>query len=67
MPRSNTDWRSSAPLENLKIRACILSEIRAFFAAGEVLEVETPVLSRAALSDPAGVVSSRVEPSAVDG
>ncbi len=52
MPRIDADWHPSASLENLKIRARILSEIRAFFAAREVLEVETPVLSRAALSDP---------------
>ena len=53
MPRSNVDWRPSASLEHLKIRARILSEIRAFFAVRDVLEVETPILSRAALSDPA--------------
>lgn len=53
MQRTNADWRPSASLENLKIRARILSEMRAFFAAREVLEVETPILSRAALSDPA--------------
>jgi len=45
-------WRSSATLESLKIRAAILSKIRGFFSAREVLEVETPVLSQAALSDP---------------
>ncbi len=53
MASSDVEWRPSASLENLKIRARILSEIRAFFAAREVLEVETPILSRAALSDPA--------------
>lgn len=45
-------WRPSASLHNLKIRASILAEIRAFFLERDVLEVETPILSRAALSDP---------------
>lgn len=37
----------------LKLRAGILARIRAFFARNDVLEVETPVLSRAASTDPA--------------
>ncbi|MEN8168947.1 MAG: elongation factor P--(R)-beta-lysine ligase [Pseudomonadota bacterium] len=47
------DWRPNAPLENLKKRARILQRIRAFFAEHGVLEVETPGLSAAALTDPA--------------
>jgi lysyl-tRNA synthetase class 2 len=46
------DWRPSAALENLKLRARILAEIRAFFSARDVLEVETPLLSAAAATDP---------------
>lgn len=46
------DWRPSASLENLKLRARILSDIRAFFAQRDVMEVETPTLSVAAASDP---------------
>ncbi len=46
------DWRPTASLVNIKLRARILARIRAFFAAREVLEVETPVLSRAAVTDP---------------
>ncbi len=50
---NGSDWRPSAPLDNLKKRARILQRIRAFFAEREVLEVETPTLSVAALTDPA--------------
>ncbi len=42
------NWRPSATLETLRLRARLLTQIRAFFIAREVLEVETPVLSRAA-------------------
>ena len=45
-------WRPAAPLENLRQRARILQRIRAFFDAHGVLEVETPALSRAAITDP---------------
>jgi lysyl-tRNA synthetase class 2 len=48
-----TDWRPSAALGVLRARADMLERIRAYFAAQEVREVETPVLSRAAVSDPA--------------
>ncbi len=52
MASGDVGWCPSATLENLKIRASILSQTRVFFANRDVLEVETPVLSRAALSDP---------------
>lgn len=50
---SDIEWRPDAPLQNLKERARILQRIRAFFSEREVMEVETPMLSPAALTDPA--------------
>jgi elongation factor P--(R)-beta-lysine ligase len=46
-------WRPTASLEVLKLRARMLQGMRAFFLARGVLEVETPVLSCAATTDPA--------------
>lgn len=46
-------WRPSATFEALAARARMLARIRAFFAEREVLEVETPILSRHATTDPA--------------
>lgn len=48
----NDLWRPSAPIHNLRARAKVLAQIRHFFAERNVLEVETPVLSRCAVSDP---------------
>lgn len=45
-------WRPTASLHNLQQRARILARIRAFFAERGVMEVETPVLSAAAITDP---------------
>ena len=50
---SGADWRPTANLASLHARAALLARIRAFFAAAGVLEVETPLLSRAAATDPA--------------
>jgi len=47
------DWRPSASLERIRARADLLGRARAFFAAAGVMEVETPILSRAAVTDPA--------------
>lgn len=46
-------WRPTARRLVLRARARMLGRIRRFFAAAGVLEVETPVVSRAAASDPA--------------
>lgn len=49
---STPQWQPTASLENIKIRARMLQGIRAFFVKRNVLEVETPVLSPAAITDP---------------
>ena len=45
-------WRPTAALAALKLRAMMLKIARAFFERRGVLEVETPILSAAAVSDP---------------
>lgn len=47
-----TDWQPTATPTALQARAALYARIRAFFAGRQVLEVETPVLSHAAVSDP---------------
>ena len=47
MTSGGCDWRPSASMEMLRLRAEILAKIRVFFAEREVLEVETPVLAAA--------------------
>ncbi|NNG13624.1 MAG: hypothetical protein HKM22_00520, partial [Gammaproteobacteria bacterium] len=49
---TNSDWRPSASLQILKKRATLLRQIRTFFYAREVLEVDTPALSVAGNTDP---------------
>lgn len=48
----HSNWQPNAPIRNLHARARVLAQIRSFFAARNVLEVETPVLSKCAVSDP---------------
>lgn len=48
---NDADWRPTARLEVLRARAAMLAGIRAHFARAGVLEVETPALSRAAVTD----------------
>ncbi|XOV79717.1 MAG: elongation factor P--(R)-beta-lysine ligase [Aestuariibacter sp.] len=45
-------WQPTAPLINLHTRAEMLSAIRSFFAKRNVLEVETPLLASAPVTDP---------------
>lgn len=45
-------WQPSASIEILKKRAALLSRIREFFAKRQVLEVETPLMSKASVTDP---------------
>lgn len=45
-------WQPTAAIEVLRQRAQIIQRIRAFFVARGVLEVETPLLSHATVTDP---------------
>jgi elongation factor P--(R)-beta-lysine ligase len=45
-------WRPTASPDALRLRAALNARIRGFFAERGVLEVETPVLSRAGNTDP---------------
>ncbi|WP_151704076.1 EF-P lysine aminoacylase EpmA [Nitrincola alkalilacustris] len=45
-------WEPTASIEHLRRRAAILSSIRDFFAARQVMEVDTQILSHCAVSDP---------------
>ena len=46
------EWHPSASHDALRLRARLLQATRCFFAERGVLEVETPILSSAAISDP---------------
>ncbi|KHT64732.1 poxB regulator PoxA [Photobacterium gaetbulicola] len=46
-----THWQPTAPLGRLKQRAAILATIRDFFALREVMEVDTPAMSQATVTD----------------
>ncbi len=45
-------WRPSADLATLRLRAELLARARVFFTARGVLEVETPMLSAATITEP---------------
>ena len=45
-------WQPTASINNLRKRAAIMAQIRSFFAARDVLEVEMPLMSQCAVSDP---------------
>lgn len=47
-----TDWRPTAAIKALKLRAELYALVRRFFAERGVLEVETPILSQAGNTDP---------------
>ena len=54
------DWQPTADPDILRARAGLLARIRAFFASRDILEVETPLLCGAGITDPA------IEPLAVE-
>lgn len=47
------DWQPGAGLPLLRARANLLATIRRFFAERDILEVETPLLCRSGITDPA--------------
>jgi lysyl-tRNA synthetase class 2 len=49
---SQADWRPTASPTALKLRATLLARIRRYFESEQVLEVDTPALSCAAVTDP---------------
>jgi lysyl-tRNA synthetase class 2 len=49
--RTPEDWRPTAALETLRLRAQLLGRARAHFAQTGALEVETPLLVQAAVTD----------------
>ena len=51
MTPGGADWTPTASFEVLRLRAALLARVRAHFAATGALEVETPILVRAAVSD----------------
>ncbi|MFT4615250.1 MAG: lysyl-tRNA synthetase class 2, partial [Bacteroidia bacterium] len=46
-------WHPSASLKTLRLRAELLAGLRTFFAARQILEVETPLLASSGITDPA--------------
>lgn len=50
MPMS--DWRPTTSLSNLKFRATLINQIRAFFDKRDVLEVDTPLICQSTATDP---------------
>lgn len=51
MHAAAADWTPTASLANLQLRARMLERVRAHFAASGALEVETPVMVRAGVTD----------------
>ena len=51
MTETDGDWRPTASREMLQLRAALLARARSFFAARDVLEVDTPIVVNAAVTD----------------
>ncbi len=69
MSDTSGNWRPTAPMANLRARAEVLATVRSFFARRGVLEVETPALGQAAVTDPnlASMPTRFLGPGAGDG
>lgn len=52
MSATGDNWAPQASIHNLQRRAQVLAQVRAFFASHQVMEVDTPILSHCAVSDP---------------
>ncbi|UCC13692.1 MAG: EF-P lysine aminoacylase GenX [Gammaproteobacteria bacterium] len=52
MDGADPAWRPSASVELIRLRSAVLGRLRAWFGDRGILEVDTPVLSRAGASDP---------------
>lgn len=52
MTEQNTNWKPTATLDILRLRAQMLARLRHYFTTHDVLEVETPVLANAGTTDP---------------
>lgn len=50
-PNQRIDWQPTVSIERLRERAEVLASIRAFFTERNVLEVETPLLANAGVTD----------------
>lgn len=61
---SDKDWPPGTGVETIRRRAAMLGRIRGYFSAANVLEVQTPLLSEAAVSDPQ-IESIAVQPAAL--
>lgn len=65
---ANQDWRPVAQASTLKARAAMLARLRRYFEGAGVLEVDTPILSPAAVTDPVlASLSTRISGPARDG
>jgi lysyl-tRNA synthetase class 2 len=51
-PAPKNSWQPSASIEQIKARAQLLKQLRHFFDERKVLEVSTPVLAEAGVTDP---------------
>jgi len=47
-----SEWEPSAGIDELRARAALLAEVRAFLLSRSVLEVDTPLLGQFAITDP---------------